>query len=155
MMEFTQTGANCGIQSSAVSYNDSPVTLPNIFGSQIGQTIQNLLFVYSVGCSGATTLTSNNSGTAGLNSGETWSTSVQTQSNVQGLNLQTFWASNLAKGPGSWPFGGGTVAGGFFSYQVAGWFNTTATQPGYDVGTNISGNNGREVGTFYQGVVGG
>jgi len=152
MLEFPQTGANCGLQGSAVAFaTDNPIS--NIFGNQKVQTIPNLLFIYTIGAQNTNTISTVLSGTAGLNSGETWSSSVQDTSNSQGNQLHTYWASNLAKGPGSWPTNTTTIDAGGFSYEIGAWFNTTASQP--SIGAPTGGKSGLYVPNQYQGMTGG
>lgn len=154
LAEFSQTGANCALQGSAISNNGALTQLPNVFSTQSGlRTIPNLLFVSAAARPQASTLTWQNSLLAGLNSGETWFADpfAQVQSNGIGINFS--WGSNLAKGPGSWPISQGVLSSSGVSVQIGAWFNTTASQP--SVGSNIGGNEGIYVPTFFQGMVGG
>lgn len=149
IFEFTQTGANCGLQGS-VAQTSSIAQLTNIFPGG-GQTLSNELFVYSV-MRGNATLTPQNSFQGSL---AVWSPSVQPFANVQGLSLDTFWASGLGQGVGQYPTASGLLAGGgLVSNAIAAWFNTTASQPGPNE-DNIGGLSGILVGSNYQGMLGG
>jgi hypothetical protein len=152
IFEFTQTGANCGLQGSNQNAL-SVAQLTNIFSNvPAGQSFPNLLFVYSVARTTAT-ITPANSGLTGQNSGTTWSTTVQPQAGVQGISLDTYWGSNLAVGPGAWPTAAGLLSGAVASVAIGAYFNTTASQP--FIGDNVGGYSGRYVPNQFQGMIGG
>jgi hypothetical protein len=153
--EFSQTGNNCGLQGSTSTTFSSQTQLTDSFSSQIGQTNSNTLFIYEVDRPTAT-LTAQNSGSAGLNSGEaaSWTTTAISEAG-NGCATDLFWFSNLAKGPGAWPVAKGLFGSGTNATAISAWFNTVASQPGYGVSALNNGNEGIMVGTYYQGMIGG
>jgi hypothetical protein len=158
IFEFTQTGANCGLQGSAQGAQ-STAQLPNIFAG-LGAMFPNLLYVYAVARATATQVIQNGglapinqSGVVAGSAPSTWTSSQLPQAGVQGLSLDFFWGSNLAQGPGPFPAGQGLLSSGVASVQIAAWFNTTASNS--QVAGNIGGSEGIYVPQFYQGMVGG
>lgn len=157
IFEFTATGANCGLQNSAMQ-TSAVAQLTNIFASQIGQMNPELLFFYAVARATAT-ITAQNTGLAPINQqgvitgGPSWSASVQPQAGVQGLSLDTYWGTNLAQGVGPYPSASGLLSGAVASVAIAAWFNATITPP--SIGSPIGGTQGLYVPPFYQGIVGG
>lgn len=155
VFEFTQTGANCGLQGSAV-LNSAVAQLTNIFPAT-GNTLSNELFVYAVARATATMTPQNSFQGLSVYGAQTslaaWSASVLPQAGVQGMSLDFFWASGLGQGVGQYPQASGLLSGAVASVAIAAWLNTIATQPSNN--DNIYGNNGVLVGGNYQGMLGG
>jgi hypothetical protein len=150
ILEFPQTGANCGLQGSANrSLTQAAVT--DIFNGQPVQTIPNLLFLMSIGR--ATNVFTPNFTGLGPSGTSGWSASVQPQVGVQGLSQDVYWGSNLAQGVGPWPTAPGTLASSAVWKVVGAWFNTTASQP--SIGAVVSGNAGLYIPNQFQGMIGG
>jgi hypothetical protein len=158
MFEFNQCGSNCGLQGSLIQ-SPGTSTIPNIFANQIGQMPPQMLFFYSLFWNGGQTLTPQNTGLAPINQsgvlvgGSSWQGPVQSQANVQGMSMQSFWGTNLAQGVGPWPGAAGILSSNISNREIAAWFNTTASNA--QVGALVGGNEGIYVPTFYQGMVGG
>lgn len=147
IVEFTQTGANCGIQGSN-HLASSVAQLTNLFPTT-GQTLSNELFIYAVARATAT-LTPQNSFNSPL---AVWSASVQPQAGVQGLSLDFFWASGLGQGVGQYPQASGLLSAAVASVAVGAWVNTTASQPSNN--DNVNGQAGLYVPQQYAGMIGG
>jgi hypothetical protein len=151
IFEFTQTGANCGLQGSA-NRSANSATVTDVFSNQAGATIPQLLFIYAIGR--ATDVFT--PAFTGLGPGGTsgWSASVQPQVGVQGISQDFYWGTNLSQGPGAWPTAPGTLATSTIWKSAGAWFNDTATPVG-NVNDNVNGNQGSFVGPYYQGMIGG
>lgn len=147
MLEFTATGANCGLQGSAQAAS-AIAQLTNLFPTT-GQTLASELFVYTVARATATITAQN---TWNVNN-VAWSISVQPQAGVQGLSVDTYWSSSLGQGIGQYPQASGLLGGAVASVAIGAWFNTTAQQP--QAGDTIDGVSGILVGGQYKGMIGG
>jgi hypothetical protein len=158
ILEFTATGANCGLQGS-VQTAQSTAQLVNIFAG-LGQMNPELLFCYAVARATATQIIQN-TGLAPINQqgmlvGSPPSTWVQSQfpeAGVQGLSLDFFWGTNLAQGIGPYPVGQGILSSAVASVQIAAWFNAVINPPGNPA--NVYGSEGSYFGPFYSGMTGG
>lgn len=147
ILEFTATGANCGLQGSA-QLASAIAQLTNVFPGG-GNTLSNELFVYTVARASAG-ITPQNTFLGPLS---VWSASVQNISNVQGLSVDTYWASGLGQGVGQYPQASGLLGGAVASVAIGAWFNTSASQSSNN--DNVGGNNGILVGGNFQGMIGG
>ncbi len=158
IFEFPQTGANCGLQGSAMTAQ-STAQLVNIFAGQ-QQMIPELLFCYAVARATATQVIQN-AGLAPINqqgmltggSPTTWLAPTLPQAGVQGLSLDFFWGTNLGQGVGPYPVGQGLLSSAVASVQIAAWFNALINPPG--IAANVGGSEGNYFGPFYSGMTGG
>lgn len=144
MFEFSGQGAASQYETLVGSaILTSAVTgLSNVFPS--GQNIpqSNMLWFYTVARATATLATAN----GGLN----WSASQQAV-NANGVQIDSFWATN--PGPGPFPSGAGTLGGAVASNQVGAWFSSILA--GVIDQTIVGGNAGVYVPVFHQGMIGG
>jgi hypothetical protein len=85
--------------------------------------------------------------------GPQWSSSIQSQVNVQGIALDTFWAGNTGPNP-NFATTGGTLSVSELMVAVGAYYSIPGvTYPfSYD---SVSGNEGVYVGSFNQGMIGG
>lgn len=147
--EFSQCGAN-GIVQNSVQQTSAVAQLTDIFQAADNSALMpQLLYFYAVASSGAT-LTANNTGVNPPGGATSWSTSVQSQTGVQGLSMDFFWASGLCCGSGCVPIASGKLSSAVASVAIAAWANTTASNP-------QSGSDARGifVGGQYAGMTGG
>lgn len=145
--EFTPCGANCAIQGSN-QLASAIAQLTNVFPTT-GNTLYNELFIYSVARATATIAAQNTWNVPNVS----WSASQQAQAGVQGLSLDTYFASSLGQGVGQYPQASGLLGSAVNSVAIGAWFNTLASQPGnFD---NVGGQAGTLVGANYQGMIGG
>lgn len=147
ILEFSQAGANCSAQGSN-QQNLGVAQLTNIFPTS-GQTLYNELFIYSVLRQTATITPQNSWNVANVS----WSSSIQPQAGVNGLSLDTFWASGLGQGVGQYPQASGLLSGAVASRQIGAWFNTIASQSSNN--DNVNGQAGVFVPQQYAGLFGG
>lgn len=152
IIEFTQCGANCGLQGSNM-LTSAVAQLTNIFPLS-PQANPNTLFVYGVGRNGGL-ITPQNSGLNAQNQTSGWSSSFFPQENVQGCSLDFFWGSNLCQQLYTpYPSASGLLDSAVASVAIGAWFNTIAS-PFQQTPGNIGGSEGIYVPQFYQGMVGG
>lgn len=147
--EFSQCGANCIIQNSVQQVGNTQ-QLTDIFQKADNSALQpQLLYLYAVGNTAAT-LTAQNSGVNPPGGGSAWSTSVQSQENVQGASMDFYWASGLCCGNNCVPQASGVLGSNVVSLAIAAWANTTASNAQFG-----SDARGIYVGGQYAGMVGG
>lgn len=161
IFEFTATGANEGLISSAVA-TSAVAQLLNLFPTNLGQAQPNELFLYTVARIGATTIANP---TSGLNNwsppgyiagASQWSASQQPLANVQGLSLDFYFGDANNSWPCPYPTGAGLLSAAVNSVAIAAWLNAAATMPsGGGTGCNIGGLIGTYTGPFNAGMVGG
>lgn len=160
-LELNATGANEGLISSAVLAQSASATLANVFPTNLGQALPTELFLYCVGSNGNNPLSGavaglNNWSPPGYPAGASdWSASVQSQTNVRGLTLDTFWGSSADAWPCPYPSGAGNITNVAASVQIGAWLNSAATYPDIGKDAVISGGRGQYVGPFNSGMVGG
>lgn len=161
VLEFTATGANEGLISSAVQ-TSAVAQLTNAFPVNLGQAQPNELFLYSVLRIGATTISAPTSGLTNwappgyVQGASQWSASQAGLANIQGLSIDTYFGDSNNSWPCPYPGGAGLLSAAVNSVQIAAWLNAQATIPSAG-GTivNIGGLGGSYVGPFFQGMVGG